>query len=318
MKKYFLSLISSLLILSTYSQIISPKVSGIINSIRSVNELNYDDVKENGKKTSQFFNYQQLLSNASQEELLFFAEDSNEIVKAYVYLALLDKQDQNLERFYVRSVQNEEKVVSNPKGIYTEILLHDFLRSKIYDKIEAPNYVVESDTFYNKMNSRFDSILIMDYKWNQSDVFIDHIIESAANDKTKLSKRKRWLANSYFEHKIAKKDDSYLFGRKCGFPATMPYLRSIVEKSMKDTLMNRVDYFDKWISCDLLVLKVYGAEALIRLQNEGKELTPYQIKVITELKSSFKSVQMCMNYYRERKPVKWALKDYELKDFAAN
>jgi hypothetical protein len=65
-----------------------------------------------------------------------------------------------------------------------------------------------------------------------------------------------------------------------------------------------------------LVVKVYGVEALIRLQNEGKELSIIQTKIITEFKSSFKSIQMCMNYYRERKTVKFALMDYELKIFS--
>ena len=94
------------------------------------------------------------------------------------------------------------------------------------------------------------------------------------------------------------------------------YIKVKVEQLMKDTLINRLDYFDKWISCDILVVKVYGVEALIRLQNEGKELSIIQTKIITEFKSSFKSIQMCMNYYRERKTVKFALMDYELKIFS--
>jgi hypothetical protein len=318
MKRNLLSLILSLLICNTYSQVVSQKTTNIINSIRTINEIRYNDVNEEGLKSPQYFNYIKMFNNASKEELLHFANDTNEIVKGYIYLALLDRQDKDLESFYIRSVQNEEKVVSYPKGNYTEILLYDFLRSKIYDKITASNYDAATDTFYNKMNSNFDSILIMNYSWNESDIFIDHIIESVSEDKEELSNRKRWLANSYFEHKIAKKDDAYLFGRLCGYPAAMPYLRSVVEQSMKDTVLNRVEYFDKWISCDILVVKVYGAEALIRLQNEGKELTPIQNKIIIELKSSFKSVQMCMNYYRERKSVKFALKDYNLKDFSVN
>ena len=316
MKKNLLSLILSLLICNTYSQVVSKNTTNIINSIRTIDEIRYNDINNNGLRSPQYFNYIKLLNNASKEELLYFTNDTSEIVKGYIYLALLDRQDKEIESFYIRSVQNKEKVVSYPKGIYTEILLSDFLRSKVYDKIIDSNYVATTDTFYNKMASNFDSILIMNYKWNESDVYIDYLIESTSEDKEALSRRKSWLANSYFEHKIAKRDDAYLFGRLCGYPSEMPYLRGVVEQLMKDTLINRLDYFDKWISCDILVVKVYGVEALIRLQNEGKELSIIQTKIITEFKSSFKSIQMCMNYYRERKTVKFALMDYELKFFS--
>lgn len=312
MKRNLLSLVLGLLIFNSLSQVVTQKTTNIINSIRTIDELRYDDIDVNGLKSPQYFNYLKLLESANREELLYLANDSNVVVKGYVYLALLDRQDKNLEGFYIRSVQNKEKVISHPKGIYTEILLYDFLRSKVYDKIADKNYNARRDTFYNKLHSNFDSILIMNYSWNESDVFMDHIIESTSEDKKELSKRKRWLANSYFEHKIAKKDDAYLFGRMCGYPATMPYLRNVLENTMKDTLLNRVDYFDKWLSCDILVVKVYGAEALIRLQNEGGVLSPIQIKIIKELKSSFKSIQMCMGYYRERKSVKYSLKDFDL------
>jgi len=251
-----------MLIGTTYSQVVSQETINVINSIRAVNEIRYDDLSDKGLKSPQYFNYINLLNSSSKEELLYFTNDTNEIVKGYVYLALLDRQDKELESFYIRSVQNKEKVVSYSKGIYSEILLYDFLRSKVYDKITANNYDATTDTFYNKMSSNFDSILIMDYSWNESDVFIDYIIESTSEGKGVLSKRKSWLANSYFEHKIAKRDDAYLFGRLCGYPEKMPYLRSVVEKSMNDTLLNRLGYFDKWVNCDILVVKVYGVEGL--------------------------------------------------------
>ena len=318
MKAKLLSIFLSLLICNTFAQVISQKTTNVINSIRLVNELRFDDVNERGLKPSQYFNYQKLQSNASSDELLYFANDTNEIVKAYTYLALLERQNDEIKNLYIRSVQDKEKVENVTDGIISEIYLYDYLRYKIYNIVNADNYKSFLDTFYNKMNSDFDSILIMNYNWNESDVFMDDLIESESLNKEALTKRKRWLANSYFKHKIAKKNDDYLFGRLCGYPATMPYLRSIVEKSLQDTLLDRVDYFDKWVSCDILVVKVYGAEALIRLQNEGEILTPYQTKLIKQLKNSFKSIQMCMNYYRERKPVRFALKDYELKEFATN
>ncbi|MEN8795066.1 MAG: hypothetical protein ABF294_11545, partial [Flavobacteriales bacterium] len=104
----------------------------------------------------------------------------------------------------------------------------------------------------------------------------------------------------------------------CGFPAGMPYLRSLVEKSIIDSTINRVDYFDKWISCDILVVKIYGIEALIRLQNEGDELTALHISTINYYKGSYKSLQVCSKYYRERKPVNMILAGFELKGEAEN
>ncbi|MDB4088021.1 hypothetical protein N9544_00185 [Flavobacteriales bacterium] len=316
MKRNILSFTLSLFICNVYSQVVSQKTTNIVNSIKTINEIRFDDVNQNGLKSPQYFNYIKMLDNATKDELLHFANDSNEIVKGYVYLALLERQDKDLESFYIRSVQNEEKVISNNNDVYTEILLYDFLRSKVYDKINSSGYNASKDTFYNKLNSNFDSILIMNYTWDESDVFMDHIIESISEDKEVISNRKRWLSNSFFEHKIAKEGDDYLFGRMCGYPATMPYLRGILEKSIQDTLLDRIEYFDRWISCDILVVKVYGAEALIRLHNQGKELTPIQTRIITDFKSSFKSVQMCMDYYRERKSIKFALKDYELKSYS--
>lgn len=318
MKKNVLIIILSLFVCNTYSQIISPKTRNIVNSIIAVDDFRYDDIDEKGGKTSQYYNYDQLLKSASEEELLYFANDPNEIVKGFVYLALMEKQNDTIEAFYLRSIVNSEKVVMKRYGVNTEIFLSEFLRYKLQEKISVDSYIALEDTFYNKLNSSFDSILIMNYKWNESTKTMDKFIRDVANDKKNLSSIKRWLANSYFEHKIAKKDDDYLFGRLCGYPKTMPYLRSVVEKSLKDSTIDRVDYFDKWISCDILVVKVYGAEALIRLHNEGKQISPMHLEIITELKSSFRSVQMCMDYYRERKPVRWALKDYELKDLSAN
>ena len=294
----------------TYAQNVSNKTSSIINSIRSVNELNYDEVNDKGEKSKQYFNYSRLLETATADELVYVANnDTNNIVKAYVYWALIYKKHSSVEYFYEKAVKSKESATSIISGIKTTVFLHDYMRYKVGYELDK----TDGDSVFTAFNNMFDSILIMNYQWKESDILMDYIIDDANQTTEMLSNRKRWLANSYFLHNIAKNDDAYLYGTVCGYPEVQPYLRTVLEKAILDSTINRVDYFDKWISCDIVVVKVYGIEALIRLHNQGKKLNKLQLDIIKEYKSSYKSIQVCTKYFRERLPAKKVLEKFELK-----
>lgn len=310
MKKLSPFLAAFFISLGCFSQNISFETKNIINSIRFLNELKFSDIDESGKATPQFVNYKKLLKTATMEELIFYTNDTSEVVKGYVCLALLEKKNPIIKKYYGELVTNKNKITSDVNGVTSTVYLYDFIRFRTNGLMTSQAQSKEDKDYFNSLYEQWDSIVIMNYEWKESDVLMDHIIEKASKENNTLSSRKRWLANSYFIHHIAKEGDDYLYGKECGYPATEPYLRTVMEKAMKDSNLNRLNYFDRWISCDLLVIKVYGAEALIRLQNEGVELTPIQIKVINELKTSYKSLQICSGYYKERKSVRRVLKPY--------
>lgn len=287
--------------------------ANIISSLRTINQLTFDDIKPEGVSSPQYINYAKLVKNATPEELLSYSQDTNNVVKGFAFLALLEQKHDTVLEFYRQTLDNKDYVTTKLDGIDSEVYLCDFLRAKAVERIEFSSNNYQDKKYFEHLYLLMDSIMIMNFDWSGSDLTMDYIIEKSQEDKTRLTDRKRWLANSYFLYNIAKNDDDYLYGSECGYPAVMPYLRSVVEKSILDSTINRVDYFDKWISCDILVVKIYGIEALIRLQNEGEELTPLQLSTIKYYKGSYKSIQVCSKYYRERKPVNMILQDFELK-----
>ena len=294
----------------TFGQNVSNQTKNIVNSIRSVNALSYDEINGLGVKSSQYFNYAKLSKIATPEELLYVANnDTSNVVKGYVYWALIQQKHPSIESLYESSLKSKESVISTVAGVESTIFLHDYMRYKVSKELESK----PTDSTYISLSSAFDSILIMNYQWKESDLLMDYLIEDINQTTERLSKRKRWLANSYFLHNIAKHNDAYLYGTVCGYPEVQPYLRSVMEKSMLDSNINRVDYFDKWISCDIVVVKVYGVEALIRLHNAGEKLTQFQLSTIKEYKQSYKSIQVCTKYFRERLPVNKVLNKFVLK-----
>lgn len=310
MKKIIFPSLLFLVFSCTYGQNISKQTRNIVNSIRSVNELNYDEINEEGKKSAQYFNFTKLNKIATPDELVYLANnDTSNVVKGYALWALIKKKHPSIEPLYENSVKSKNYVVTDIAGIETTVFIYDYMRYKLSKEMSKQ----KEDSTYLALNNAFDSILIMNYQWKESDVLMDYIIEDINQTTEILSKRKRWLANSYFLHNIAKHNDAYLYGTECGYPEVKPYLRSVLEKAMLDTTSSRVSYFDKWISCDILVVKVYGIEALIRLQNKGEKLNELQLSIINEYKNSYKSIQVCTKYYRERLPVKKVLEKFELK-----
>lgn len=312
MKKIFPLLISFPLVFGCYSQDVSTRTEDLINSLRTINELTYDDIKPAGVSSPQYISYKSLVKNSTVTQLLSYSQDTNKVVRGFVYMALLEKKQDTVLDFYRQTLVQKDFINSSFEGIKTELFLCDFLRAKAVERMENSNQNELDKEFFETLYLKMDSIMIMNFDWSESDVTMDYIIEQAQENKTTLSDRKRWLANSYFLYKIAKNNDDYLYGTECGYPAVMPYLRSVVEKSMVDSTINRVDYFDKWISCDILVVKIYGIEALIRLQNQGQKLTPLQLSTIKYYKESYKSLQVCSNYFRERKPVNMILENFNL------
>ncbi len=317
MKKIFPLVICSLMVFACFSQE-SVKTANVVNSLRTINQLTFDDINPEGVSSPQYINYTKLVKNATKTELSSYSQDTNNVVKGFVFLALLEQKQDTVLEFYRQTLINKDYVITKLDGIDTEVYLCDFLRAKAIEMIEFSSNNYQDKKYFEHIYLMMDSIMIMNFNWSESDVTMDYIIEKSQENRSTLSKRKRWIANSYFLYNIAKNDDDYLYGTECGFPAVMPYLRSLVEKSIIDSTINRVDYFDKWISCDILVVKIYGIEALIRLQNEGDELTALHISTINYYKGSYKSLQVCSKYYRERKPVNMILAGFELKGEAEN
>ena len=298
------------LALSSFSQEVSTPTRTVIESLRAINELSFEDLKVDGKSTPQYLNYKKLLNTATPQELKVLAQDTNQVVKGYVCLAMLETKHESIEKEFVKLVKDQNRILTTENGVENTVYLYDFIRYRTSIMSTSRSIKNEDKKYYQNLYLNLDSIVILNYTWQESDILMDYIIEMTEKEKNSLSKRKRWLANSFFIHQIAKEGDEYLYGKECGYPATKPYLRVVVEAALLDSNLDRANYFDKWISCDLFVIKVYGAEALIRLHNQGVELTPFQIRTINELKVSYKSVQICNGYFRERKSVRRALSSY--------
>lgn len=141
------------------------------------------------------------------------------------------------------------------------------------------------------------------------------------NKTNKNLKIAKWIIEYYFINEISNLNKK-TYGINCGYVGSGPELRSQMEYSLfirDSTLLDyeikkRIYYFNLWLRSTDLVLKTYGAEALIRLQNNGVILSEEQLILINSLKKRNKKVPTCHGcIYGDRISIKDALKPFNLK-----
>ena len=72
-------------------------------------------------------------------------------------------------------------------------------------------------------------------------------------------------------------------------------------------------YFNLWLNSNSKEIRVYGAEALIRLQDIGVVLSEQQIIKIKKLKRSRRKIKTCSGCLVDRTRIKDALSGFNLK-----
>ncbi|MDX2361487.1 MAG: hypothetical protein QNK23_11825 [Crocinitomicaceae bacterium] len=101
------------------------------------------------------------------------------------------------------------------------------------------------------------------------------------------------------------------YGEACGFIGAPPPLREEVELLISE---NKQWILAGWLYSNDTQKQVYAAEALIRLQHSGLELTDHQIHTIGELKNSDMEVFTCMGCSFYKETMKTALYKFQLKE----
>ncbi len=81
-----------------------------------------------------------------------------------------------------------------------------------------------------------------------------------------------------------------VYGNNCGIAESQPVLRVSIEKLIKAKDLVSIN---EWLRSGSEVRQVYGAEALIRLENEGLDLTFEQLEIIEALKHSPTKINTC-------------------------
>jgi hypothetical protein len=130
----------------------------------------------------------------------------------------------------------------------------------------------------------------------------------------------KWILKDYFDTKInLLENDTY--GNNCSYGGFGPELRYQLERTLdiddstnlKFEIEKRLYFNNLWLNSKYTVIRVYGAEALIRLQNNGVKLTEEQINMISKLKEQKKKIKTCHGcIYGDRIRVKNALKPFNL------
>ena len=160
------------------------------------------------------------------------------------------------------------------------------------------------------------SILYLDLFEENLDV-MDEIMRDTIKYRIKTDNPEgyAWMSKKYFDTYIKNLKGTYY-----GWSMGGPRLRSYFYDAMKrlDTInledeYREVYYFNLWLNSDNIITQVYGAEALIRLQNRGVVLSEEQIKKINRLKRSNKKIDTLDGCLMSRKPIRKALKPFDFK-----
>ncbi len=114
----------------------SVKTANVVNSLRTINQLTFDDINPEGVSSPQYINYTKLVKNATKTELSSYSQDTNNVVKGFVFLALLEQKQDTVLEFYRQTLINKDYVITKLDGIDTEVYLCDFLRAKAIEMIE--------------------------------------------------------------------------------------------------------------------------------------------------------------------------------------
>ncbi|MEN8928966.1 MAG: hypothetical protein ABF240_08875, partial [Flavobacteriales bacterium] len=174
---------------------------------------------------------------------------------------------------------------------------------------------------------QMDSIIIYNFfiEENGDDVFLgENFLRyvSKKNNKNKDFNISKLFMDVFFDRRIEGTwETQYTYGKMCGTAMMVPFLRQELEKRMKIydssnmAFQDKTDlyYFDLWLDSENKEIKVYGAEALIRLNNRGVVLDESQIKKIRRLKRSRKKIRTCAGCFIEDKRIKKILKPFSLK-----
>lgn len=109
MKKIFPLVICSLMVFACFSQE-SVKTANVVNSLRTINQLTFDDINPEGVSSPQYINYTKLVKNATKTELSSYSQDTNNVVKGFVFLALLEQKQDTVLEFYRQTLINKDYV----------------------------------------------------------------------------------------------------------------------------------------------------------------------------------------------------------------
>ena len=120
--------------------------------------------------------------------------------------------------------------------------------------------------------------------------------------------------NAYCQDSVKAEVLDEVYGKHCGAVAGVgdqPALRVDIEKLI---YKGNIAEIDKWLNSDSYVKKTYAAEALIRLENDGTELSTEQISRIVKIKRSKRKITTCFGCNTIDVKTKVALEEYRLNE----
>ena len=129
MQKLVATLFLTLSIASVHGQI-QQDLSGILNKIKAINEVQYEHVGFGGTPSDNFKNYLDLKSKATTTQLIKLTDDNNAVVACYASWALIDNSFNDLPSILIKFL-NKDKNVSTFSGC---IKSSDPLSSEFYHR----------------------------------------------------------------------------------------------------------------------------------------------------------------------------------------
>ena len=157
MNKLLTILFSLLTITSGYGQE-QQDLSGIINKIQAINELQYENVGIDGAASDNFKNYLELKHKANTEQLIKLTDNPNAVVTCYASWALIDRSFNDLPSILIKFL-NKDRDVSTFRGC---IKSTNPLSSEFYHRYW--NSIDEKLRPTNKTLFTLDSLILYDDK----------------------------------------------------------------------------------------------------------------------------------------------------------
>ena len=226
----------------TFSQL-SDKVNVIYQELNSKSSIESQNIGYSGTESNSYKMYEELDSIANDDEVLYMAQNGNNIVKGYLSAILVDRKSKNLSQLFTNYIKKDERVhiqtgctgySSTIGGELYSYLFYQKEKLKFinatetgFEETKAYEKEIEGENFIKKYQSRWtnhsiDSLLT---QFNEVAINYDSILPQTLDKIFRLNdykfdnyKRVKYFANKYPTREIMatlanfrKKSDLSLF-----------------------------------------------------------------------------------------------------------